>query len=61
MTITREEAIRRLTARYYEQCLLTPTLRVDVSLETYIAANVVRVQANGMLAKYGSIGNSIAG
>jgi hypothetical protein len=50
--ITREEAVARLTARYEEQCLLTPLLRDDVPLKTYIAANVERVQANGMLAKY---------
>jgi hypothetical protein len=52
MTITKTEAIARLTRRWEEQAEKFPTMRNETPLEMYLAMNWRRVAANGMLAPY---------
>ena len=50
--LDREAAIRRLTARWNEQCERFPTLRNDFPLERYLSANAAHVMRYDLLASY---------
>jgi len=56
MTISKEEAIARCVRRYDDVCLRNPLMPKDISLDQYIAANVVGVQSNGSLSAYATPG-----
>jgi hypothetical protein len=51
-TVTFAVAVKRLQRRYAEQALRFPAMRNDITLEAYIAANIVQVMRNGLLAEY---------
>ena len=50
--ITKAEGLARLTARWEEQSLRFPSLRIDVPLSLYIEVNLRRVAKLGLLSGY---------
>ena len=50
--ISRDEAERRLTARWHEQCTLFPTMRDDIPLKRYLEVNAPIVMIFDQLQDY---------
>ena len=50
--LDRVAAIRRLMARWNEQCERYPTMRVDIPLAQYIDVNLEHVMRYDLLADY---------
>ena len=52
MSISKEEALVRLTARWLEQCDMFPMMREEIPLHAYVRENLPHVMKNGLLAEY---------
>lgn len=54
--LTRQEAIKRLTARWNEQVDRFPAMRETIPLALYIRSNVAIVMRRNLLASYSAKG-----